>query len=106
MNRSAIANSVTTAMRKILAYCFQKHLNYLNPRAIANSDITAMCNQVENNAPSMNLVSNQSCFDSGGWVGFKTMVVTQKIKETDDITSFIIQNLNGEPLPDFKPGNL
>ena len=54
----------------------------------------------------MKLVSNQSCFDSGGWVGFKTMVVTQKIKETDDITSFIIQNLNGEPLPDFKPGKI
>ena len=48
----------------------------------------------------------QSCFDTGGWVGFKTMVVTQKIKETDDITSFIIQNLNEEPLPDFKPGKI
>ncbi len=43
-------------------------------------------------------------FFAGGWFGFKTLVVSKKIKETDDITSFIIQNSGGEPLPDFKPG--
>ena len=47
---------------------------------------------------------NQVEFFIGGWFGFKTLVVSKKIKETSDITSFIIQNPGGEPLPDFKPG--
>lgn len=40
----------------------------------------------------------------GGWMGYKKMLVTKKVKETDDITSFYIQNASGEPLPTFKPG--
>jgi hypothetical protein len=43
---------------------------------------------------------------AGGWFGFKTLVVSKKIQETNDITSFIIQNPGGEPLPEFKPGLL
>jgi hypothetical protein len=27
----------------------------------------------------------------GGWSGYKKMLVTKKVKETDDITSFYIQ---------------
>ncbi|XP_002155830.3 flavohemoprotein isoform X1 [Hydra vulgaris] len=40
----------------------------------------------------------------GGWVGFKPLIVSEKIKETEDITSFILKAPNGEDLPDFISG--
>ena len=40
----------------------------------------------------------------GGWNGYKELVVTKKVKESNEITSFYFNTVNGEPLPKFKPG--
>jgi nitric oxide dioxygenase len=40
----------------------------------------------------------------GGWYGFKQLVVTDRVKESDDIVSFKFQAADGNPLPKFKPG--
>ncbi|KNE21111.1 NO-inducible flavohemoprotein [Virgibacillus pantothenticus] len=41
---------------------------------------------------------------SGGWAGFRNFKVTQKIKESDVITSFYLQPKDGLAIPDFSPG--
>ena len=41
---------------------------------------------------------------TGGWNGYKELVVTKKVKESNEITSFYFNTVNGEPLPKFKPG--
>ena len=42
----------------------------------------------------------------GGWYGFKELVVTDKIKESEEVTSFYLQHKDkSEEMPDsFKPG--
>ena len=40
----------------------------------------------------------------GGWYGYKTLVVKEKIKETHDITSFKLGNIDGSALPTFEAG--
>ena len=41
---------------------------------------------------------------AGGWKDFKTFEITQKVKESDVITSFYLKPKDGSPLPTFKPG--
>lgn len=40
----------------------------------------------------------------GGWDGFKELVVTDKVEESDVITSFYFKAKDEQPLPDFEPG--
>lgn len=40
----------------------------------------------------------------GGWSGFKGFVVQQKVKESDEITSFYLVPQDGQELPVFEPG--
>lgn len=40
----------------------------------------------------------------GGWEGFKKLRVIRKEKESSNITSFYLANIDGAPLPEFKPG--
>lgn len=39
-----------------------------------------------------------------GWEGFKQFFVTRKEQESETITSFYLETLDGSPVPDFKPG--
>lgn len=43
-------------------------------------------------------------YKQAGWVGWKEFVVTKKVKETDEITSFYLAPKDKTPLPAFKPG--
>ncbi|WP_257281259.1 NO-inducible flavohemoprotein [Endozoicomonas sp. ISHI1] len=40
----------------------------------------------------------------GGWRGTRTFKVTRKVKESDLITSFYFEPVDGKPVADFKPG--
>ncbi|MGI9280566.1 MAG: NO-inducible flavohemoprotein [Endozoicomonas sp.] len=40
----------------------------------------------------------------GGWRGTREFRVARKVKESDLITSFYFEPVNGEPIADFKPG--
>ncbi|MEK3799850.1 NO-inducible flavohemoprotein [Peribacillus sp. FSL H8-0477] len=40
----------------------------------------------------------------GGWLDFKEFVIADRIKESNVITSFYLKPVDGEVLPDFKPG--
>lgn len=40
----------------------------------------------------------------GGWDGFKDFIVTDKVKESDIITSFYLKSKDNKPLADYKPG--
>ncbi|MFD0986127.1 NO-inducible flavohemoprotein [Methyloligella solikamskensis] len=42
--------------------------------------------------------------EPGGWSGFKRFRVARKEKESDIITSFYLEPIDGKPLPHFKPG--
>lgn len=39
-----------------------------------------------------------------GWEGFKPFFVTRKEQESENITSFYLETLDGSAVPDFKPG--
>ncbi len=40
----------------------------------------------------------------GGWRGQRTMVVARKARESELITSFYLEPVDGQPLPPFQPG--
>lgn len=40
----------------------------------------------------------------GGWHLFKPFKIVDKVEESDVITSFYLQPVDGQPLPDYKPG--
>lgn len=40
----------------------------------------------------------------GGWIDYRNFKVTKKVKESDVITSFYLEPVDGEPFPAFKPG--
>ena len=43
---------------------------------------------------------------TGGWIGFKELLVTKKVKESKNVTSFYFGHVDGTKIPDnFKPGN-
>ena len=52
----------------------------------------------------MNNIICKKKYVLGGWNGYKELVVTKKVKESNEITSFYFNTVNGEPLPKFKPG--
>lgn len=41
---------------------------------------------------------------NGGWRLFKPFKVAKKVNENDEVTSFYFEAEDGQPLPDFKPG--
>lgn len=43
-------------------------------------------------------------YKQAGWIGWKEFVVTKKVKETEEITSFYLAPKDKTPLPVFKPG--
>ncbi|THG95969.1 hypothetical protein EW026_g5775 [Hermanssonia centrifuga] len=43
-------------------------------------------------------------YKQAGWVGWKDFVVSRKVIETDDITSFYLSPKDETPLPPFRPG--
>jgi len=47
---------------------------------------------------------NEAESKSGGWRYFKPFVVSNKVKESDLITSFYLKPKDGTPLPSFLPG--
>jgi len=47
---------------------------------------------------------DQGAAQPGGWRGFKPFRVTRKLQESEAITSFYLQPMDGAPLPLFKPG--
>lgn len=47
---------------------------------------------------------NQLYRQFGAWKGWRSLQVTQKIAETEDIYSFHLKSVDGSPLPDFTPG--
>lgn len=40
----------------------------------------------------------------GGWNGFKPFLVARVVEESADVKSFYLQPEDGQPLPDFRPG--
>lgn len=40
----------------------------------------------------------------GGWDGFRKFVVKDKVKESDNITSFYLTPADGKAIPEYKPG--
>src|SRR5690606_5129246 len=40
----------------------------------------------------------------GGWNGYRRFVVDRKVPESDIVTSFYLKPADGEPLPDYLPG--
>ncbi|TWT91032.1 Flavohemoprotein [Pseudobythopirellula maris] len=40
----------------------------------------------------------------GGWNGFRSLVVDDKVAESDEITSFYLRSADGAPLADYLPG--
>lgn len=49
-------------------------------------------------------LKRENAAKKGGWHGYKTLVVTKKIQESNDIMSFHLQSNDGKPMPEFKPG--
>lgn len=43
-------------------------------------------------------------YDEAGWVGWKEFVVSERVQESESITSFYFKPKDGSPLPKFKPG--
>lgn len=43
-------------------------------------------------------------YKQAGWIGWKEFVVSKKVVETDDITSFYLSPKDGHPLPAFRAG--
>ncbi|MEK4876098.1 NO-inducible flavohemoprotein [Bacillus sp. FSL W8-0102] len=40
----------------------------------------------------------------GGWSGYRSFLVDQKVKETDAVTSFYLKPKDGKAIPTYKPG--
>ena len=43
-------------------------------------------------------------YKQAGWKGWKEFVVSKKVKETEEITSFYLTPKDKTPLPSFRPG--
>lgn len=43
-------------------------------------------------------------YESAAWRGFRPFVVTRKVVESDEITSFYLEPADGQPLPPYEPG--
>ena len=43
-------------------------------------------------------------YKAAGWIGWKDFVVSKRVNETPDITSFYLSPKDGKPLPAFRPG--
>ncbi|MFM4648914.1 NO-inducible flavohemoprotein [Aeromonas bivalvium] len=46
----------------------------------------------------------QQAEQPGGWQGARPFVITHKREESDIITSFVLAPVDGQPVPDFQPG--
>lgn len=46
----------------------------------------------------------QKNINTNGWTGYKDFKVVRKVKESDVITSFYLEPMDGSKLPPFKPG--
>jgi len=53
--------------------------------------------------PTRNDPSSSSA-DSDGWAGWRPLKVVLKVKESEEITSFQLEPVDGRPLPGFLPG--
>lgn len=47
---------------------------------------------------------NEACTQDGGWSGWRTFRIVDKIKESEEITSFYLAPTDGGALPDYKAG--
>lgn len=43
-------------------------------------------------------------YESAPWVGWREFVVSKKVKESDEITSFYFRPKDGRPLDSYRPG--
>ncbi len=41
---------------------------------------------------------------AGGWTDYKEFIVIEKVRESENITSILLQPADGQALPEFKPG--
>ena len=46
----------------------------------------------------------EACTRDGGWSGWRTFRIADKVKESDEITSFHLVPSDGGPLPDYRAG--
>ncbi|MEW4486473.1 NO-inducible flavohemoprotein [Thalassoglobus sp. JC818] len=49
-------------------------------------------------------IYHQQKSQSGGWNGYRKLVVERKVPESDIVTSFYLKSEDDQPLPDFLPG--
>ncbi len=47
---------------------------------------------------------NEACTQDGGWSGWRTFRIVDKIKESEEITSFYLAPTDGGALPEYKAG--
>jgi hypothetical protein len=57
---------------------------------------------VNNNAQNL---SKKRCF-LGGWKGYREFVVSKKVEETPEITSFYLKSKDGQPISSFCLDNI
>lgn len=49
-------------------------------------------------------LKNENAKREGGWEGYKSLLVVDKVKESENITSFIMEDQSGQPATNFTPG--